>query len=131
MGANSARRRTWPTVARIALASVFAGIVLAGFSLATSRATAPGFERLAIFFVSGVLYAAVLVPLAVRLPPRRVIRLTSLFVTLYVTGTLTDLIEAYFFTSLLTPVTLVAALVIGLLPAVAISLIVALLVPTT
>jgi hypothetical protein len=105
--------------------------VLAAFGLATNRAAAPGYERLAISFVSGVLYAAVLAPLAMRLPARRVVRLTSLFVTLYVTGTLTDLIEAFFFTSLLTPVTLVAALVIGLLPALAVSLIVALLVPTT
>jgi hypothetical protein len=116
---------------RIGVAALLGGLVLAAFSLAINRAAAPDFQRIAISFVSGVLYIGVLTPLATRLPPRRVIRLTSLFVTLYVTGTLTDLIEAYFFTALLTPVTLVAALLIGLLPALAVSLVVAVLVPTT
>ena len=130
---SSTPRANWATIARIVLATILAGILMVAFNLATSgnRSSALNAERLSISFVSGVLYGAVLMPLAMRLPPRRMIRVTSLFVTLYITGTLTDLIEAYFFTSLLTPGTLVAALVIGLLPALAVSLIVALLVSTT
>src|SRR5262249_34677052 len=49
-------------------------------------------------------------------------------VTLYVTGTLTDLLEAYFYTTELTPLSLAAALVFLALQALMVTLLVVLLV---
>jgi len=122
-----------PTRLRVVLAGLLAGAVLGIVRLLTAGtgpSGSPTLERLTISAVSGLLYGAVLAPLAMRLPPRRWVRLASLFVPLYVTGTLTDLIEAFFFTALLTPVSLVAALVIEAVPALLVALIVAALVPT-
>jgi hypothetical protein len=56
------------------------------------------------------------------------LRLGVVFLTLYVTGTLTDLLEAYFYTTVLTPFSLAAALVFLALPALAIALLVVLVV---
>jgi hypothetical protein len=118
---------------RLMLAALLSGAIVAGFDLLVagggqSTSTTP--EHLMVGFVSGLLYAVVLTPLAMRLPPRRWVRLASLFVPLYVTGMLTDLIEGYVFTTLLTPTSLVAGLVIEVLPALAVAVVVALLVPT-
>jgi hypothetical protein len=81
-----------------------------------------------ISLASGLLYVAILAPLALRLTTGLWPRLGAVFLTLYVTGTLTDLIEAYFYTTVLTPFSLAAALLFLALPALLIALLVVLVV---
>jgi hypothetical protein len=101
------------------------GVVTAGAANVGASTT----EHLIVTAVSGILYVAALTPLALRLPGTIPTRLAGIFVPLYVTGTLANLIEAYFFTMLLTPAGLGAALAFEAIPAVAVALIVAVLVP--
>jgi hypothetical protein len=67
--------------------------------------------------------------MARRLGSRRLPRFLALFVPLYLTGTVADLIEAYFYTTVLTPFTLVAALIFEALPLLVITGIIAGLIP--
>src|SRR5215831_1810442 len=118
---------TW---VRVSVAGLLAGAVLLLF-----RSFAPGdtattttASRVVISLASGLLYVAILAPLALRLTTGLWPRLGAVFLTLYVTGTLTDLLEAYFYTSVLTPFSLAAALVFLALPALVIALLVVLIV---
>src|SRR5262245_8447744 len=63
-----------PTRLRVVLAGLLAGAVLGSVRLLTAGngpPSSPMLERLTISVVSGLLYGAVLAPLAMRLPPRR------------------------------------------------------------
>jgi hypothetical protein len=60
---------------------------------------------------------------------RRFARFLGIFVPLYITGTLADLIEAYFYTALLTPVRLIAALIFEGLPILVITGLITWLIP--
>src|SRR5579872_361340 len=84
-----------------------------------------------IDFVSGVLYVVVLLPLALRIGGGWPRRLALVFITLYLTSAVTDLIEAYFFTTLLTPFTLLAALAVEAVPMLVIAVNVVGLVPAS
>lgn len=123
--------RIVPTLLRILAAGVVAGAVLAVFRVGSSAAepVSPLPARVAVSVLSGVLYVGVLAPLALMQTGGRLKRMATLFVTLYVTGAVTDLVEAYFYTTLLTPVTLVAALVVEAIPDLVIVAIVAALLP--
>ncbi len=114
-------------LARVLGACSLGALAMTVFSLATSggsASAAPLPERVVVSVAAGILYVAVLAPLALRLHCPWPRRLAKVFVTLYVTGTLTDLVEAYFFTTLLSPSTLIAALIFEAVPALVIALIV-------
>jgi hypothetical protein len=74
-------------------------------------------------------YVAVMAPLARQAFYRRFPRFLAIFVPLYITGVLTDMIEAYFYTTLLTPFSLIAALIIEGLPLLLITGIITWLIP--
>ncbi|GHO97894.1 hypothetical protein KSF_079420 [Reticulibacter mediterranei] len=86
-------------------------------------------QNIAIRVISGIFYVAVMTPLARRTAYRRFPRFLAIFVPLYITGTLTDLIEAYFYTTLLTPFSLAAALIIEGIPLLLIAGIITWLIP--
>ena len=94
---------------------------------AASAGSAPGV--IALNFVSGALYVAVLSPLAGRVPGAFPRRLGLIFATLYITGALTDLVEAYFFTTAFSPFTLAAALLLEAAPMLMIAVVVVVLIP--
>jgi hypothetical protein len=131
-----ARTRDLTTMSLIA--RVIAGGVLAAVVLTVFARLAPGgnpstifsTQNIAIRLVSGILYVAIMTPLARRLCSRRLPRFLAIFVPLYLTGPLADLIEAYFYTTRLTPFTLVAALILEGLPLLVITGIIAGLIPT-
>ena len=121
-------------IVRVGIAGVLAGAVMAAIGLATAgsaRSTSPLAERVATSLLSGVLFAVVLAPLAVHVSGSRWRRLATIFVPLYVTGTLADLVEASVFTALLTPVSLVAALVLQAVPALIVALLITLCLPAS
>jgi hypothetical protein len=130
------RTRDLTTVSLVA--RVIGGGVLAAVVLTVFARLAPGGNpstlfsppNIAIRLVSGILYVAIMTPLARRLGSRRLPRFLAIFVPLYLTGTVADLIEAYFYTSLLTPFSLVAALIFEGLPLLVIAGIIAGLIPT-
>lgn len=80
--------------------------------------------------VSGVLYVGIMIPLARRVPGP-FSRFLAIFVPLYITGTLADLVEAYFYTTLLTPAKLVGGLIVEAFPLIVIAAIIAWLFPAT
>lgn len=117
---------------RVILGGLLAAVVLTafGFLLSASKPSvvlSP--SNLLIKVISGLLYVGVMVPLARRVFYRRFPRFLAIFVPLYITGTLTDMVEAYFYTSLLTPVSLVAALIMESIPLLLITGIIAWLIP--
>jgi hypothetical protein len=117
---------------RVLSGGVLAAVALTAFgSLLSSGGIAAAFsaQRLAVQLVSGVLYVAVMTPLARRVAYRPVARLLMIFAPLYVTGTLTDLIEASFYTSLLPPGKLLAALIIEGAPILVITAIIVVAIP--
>jgi hypothetical protein len=117
---------------RVMLGGLLSAVVLTAFALLLSSSKPSGtlsVPNLLIRVVSGVLYVAVMTPLARRVFYRRFPRFLAIFVPLYITGTLTDLVEAYFYTSLLTPFSLIAALIIEGLPLLLITGIIAWLIP--
>src|ERR1051326_5498264 len=104
---------------RILLGGILSAAVLTLFSgLLSSKtgASTLSLPTLAVNLLSGLLYVAVMAPLARRVSYRRFPRFLAVFVPLYLTGTLADLVEAYFYTTALTPVSLVAALIIEGIP---------------
>ncbi len=118
---------------RVLLGGLLAALVLTPFSLLSASSNSPGTlalpNQLLVNVASGVLYVAVMAPLARRIFYRRIPRFFAIFVPLYVTGVLTDMLEAYFYTSLLTPFTLLAALILQALPLLLITGIIAWLIP--
>jgi hypothetical protein len=118
---------------RVLLAGLLAAVVLLalGFVLSSHRNAVLSPENIVIQIVSGLLYVIALTPLARRLFTRRFARFVAIFVPLYVTGTFTDLVEAYFYTTVLTPFKLVAALIVGAIPLLFITGIIAWLVPAS
>jgi hypothetical protein len=119
-------------IVRVLIGGVLSAGVLIAFALLTSSrkpSIALSEQKLIISFVSGVCYVAVMTPLARRVFYRPFPRFLAIFVPLYITGTLTDLVEAYFYTTLLTPFSLIAALLIEGLPLLLIAGIVAWLIP--
>ena len=112
---------------------VLTAAVLTAFAFLLSKgnpsATLSG-QNIAIRVVSGIFYVAIMTPLARRLCYRRLARFLAIFLPLYLTGTLADLIEAYFYTTQLTPFTLVAALIFEGLPLLVIAGIISWLIPT-
>jgi hypothetical protein len=130
MHVNRDRQSAHGTWVRVSIAGLLASAVLLLFHAFApgGTGTSPTASTVAINLASGLLYVAVLAPLALRLTMGLWPRLGAVFLTLYVTGTLTDLLEAYFYTSVLTPFSLAAALVFLALPALVIALLVVLIV---
>lgn len=133
---NVAARRqeitTASLVLRVIIGGLLSAVALTAFAFLSSSGKSSqvlSVPNLGIRIVSGLLYVAVMAPLARRVFYRRFPRFLAIFVPLYITGTLTDLIEAYFYTSLLTPFSLVAALIIEGLPLLLITGIIAWLIP--
>ncbi len=123
---------TTSLIVRVLIGGVLSAIVLTAFAfLMSSSKPSVAFseQKLIISFVSGVFYVAIMTPLARRVFSRRFPRFLAIFVPLYITGTLTDLIEAYFYTTLLTPFSLIAALLIEGLPLLLITGIITWLIP--
>lgn len=123
---------TTSLIVRVIIGGVLAAVVLTAFSLLTSSGkTSATFteQNLIIRLVEGMFYVAIMTPLARRVFYRRFPRFLAIFVPLYITGTLTDLVEAYFYTTLLTPFSLIAALILEGLPLLLITGIIAWLVP--
>lgn len=117
---------------RIILGGLLSAVVLTTFALLLPSSKPSGMfsvPNLLIRGVSGVLYVIVMTPLARRVFYRRFPRFLAIFVPLYITGTLTDLVEAYFYTTLLTPVSLIVALIIEGLPLLLITGIIVWLIP--
>jgi hypothetical protein len=111
---------------------VVAAVVLAAFELLLSSGGAKAVlaaPNLLVLLVSGILYVAVMTPLARGVGYRPLARLLAIFVPLYVTGTLTDLLEAAVYTTLLTPATLLAALLFEALPILLITAIIVIAIP--
>jgi hypothetical protein len=130
--ARTRDRTTTSLIARVIAGGVLAAVVLTVFArLAPGGNPSTTFspQNVAIRLVSGILYVAIMSPLARRLCYRRLTRFLAIFVPLYLTGTVADLIEAYFYTTLLTPFTLVAALIFEGLPLLVITGIIAGLIP--
>jgi hypothetical protein len=130
MHVNRDQQSAHGTWVRVSIAGLLAGaVVLLFHSLAPGgTATSTTVSTLAISLASGLLYVAILAPLALRLTMGLWLRLGAVFLTLYVTGTLTDLLEAYFYTTVLTPFSLAAALAFLALLAILIALLVVLVV---
>lgn len=131
---DSSARRDLTTASlclRVILGGLLSAVVLTAFAFLSSSSISVtlSVQNLLIRVVSGVFYVAVMAPLARRVFYRRFPRFLAIFVPLYITGTLTDLIEAYFYTSLLTPFSLIAALIIEGLPLLLITGIIAWLIP--
>lgn len=123
---------TTSLILRVIIGGLLAAVVLTAFDLLLSSSKpsvvlSP--SNLLIRVISGLLYVGVMVPLARRVFYRRFPRFLAIFVPLYITGTLTDLVEAYFYTSLLTPVSLVAALIMESIPLLLITGIITWLIP--
>ena len=125
---------TTSLIIRILIGGLLAAAVLTAFDLLLSSSNVSvifSVQNITIRIISGLLYVVVMAPLARLTFSRRFTRFLAIFVPLYVTGTLTDLVEAYFYTTLLTPVSLIAALIIEGVPLVLITGIIAWLIPAT
>jgi len=125
---------TTSLIIRILIGGLLAAAVLTAFDLLLSSSNVSvifSVQNITIRIISGLLYVVVMAPLARLTFSRRFTRFLAIFVPLYVTGTLTDLVEAYFYTTLLTPVSLIAALIIEGLPLLLITGIIAWLIPAT
>lgn len=123
---------TLSLVARVIIGGLLSAVVLTASALLLSGrnlSTTFSAQNIVIRIVSGMFYVAIMTPLARRIFYRRFPRFLAIFVPLYITSTLTDLIEAYFYTSLFTPFSLVAALIIEGLPLLLITGIIAWLIP--
>lgn len=108
---------------RVLMGGIAVGVVLqifaAGLNLTLQGAV--------IHLISGILYIAVMTPLALTLHKRR---FWAIFLPLYLTGAATDLIEGYFYTTLLTPFKLVAAFIFEGLGFLIVTAIIVWLIPT-
>src|SRR5215469_10522488 len=92
--------------------------------------TKPSLNSIVIGAVTGAGFVLVLLPLARRLPYRMPVRITALFVPLYWIYSLSNLVEAYFITSI-SHIELVLGAVILIIPALIVSWLVAWLVPAS
>ncbi len=126
------------TIASLTIRIIIGGLLSAavltifGFLLSSGKsAPVTSVQNLVIKIVSGLSYVAVMAPLARRVSYHRLARFLAIFAPLYITGTLTDLVEAYFYTSVLTPVTLIAALIMEGLPILLITGIIVWLIPAS
>lgn len=127
-------RSTTSLIVRVVIGGLLSAIVLTAFAFLSSSnkpETILSVQRLIIRGISGLLYVVVMTPLARQAFYRRIPRFLAIFVPLYITGTLTDLIEAYFYTTLLTPFSLVAALIFEGVPLLLIAGIIVWLIPAT
>ncbi len=125
---------TTSLIIRILIGGLLAAAVLTAFDLLLSSSNVSvtfSVQNITIRIILGILYVVVMAPLARLTFSRRFTRFLAIFVPLYVTGTLTDLVEAYFYTTLLTPVSLIAALIIEGVPLLLITGIIAWLIPAT
>jgi hypothetical protein len=123
---------TLSLIARAILGGLLSAVLLTVFALLVSKGNPSATfsaQNIAIRLISGMIYVAIMIPLARRVAYRTLPRFLAMFVPLYVTGTLTDLIEAYFYTSLLKPFSLAVALIFEALPLLLITGIIAWLIP--
>ncbi len=121
-----------PLILRIIIGGLLSGVVLILFKSllsANQRSGSLSGQSVAVGMISGLLYVAIMAPLARQVRYRRLPRFLAIFIPLYVTGTLVDLVEAYFYTTLLTPVRLIAALILEGIPILLIAGIVVWLIP--
>ncbi|SFJ76148.1 hypothetical protein SAMN02799624_05827 [Paenibacillus sp. UNC496MF] len=133
---NPARQKEIPRIHLIIRglvgALLVAGVLTAFSALLTSNAGLKTFsiQNITIQVLSGVLYVGIMFPLA-RQVTGPFSRFLAIFVPLYVTGALADLVEAYFYTTLLTLAKLFGALIIEAFPLTIIACIIAWLFPAT
>lgn len=119
---------------RVIIGGLLSAMVLTvfGFLLSSGGAASElSMQNLLVRVVSGLVYLAVMTPLARRVSYRGFPRFLAIFVPLYITGTLADLVEAYFYTTLLTPFRLIAALIVEGLPILLITGIITWLIPAS
>ncbi len=121
-------------VIRVLAGGLLAGVVLATFQSLLSSKLPSGtltIQRILVGLISGLLYMAVMAPLARRVRDRPLVRFLAIFLPIYITGTLADLVEAYFYTTLLSSFGLIAALVVEGIPILLVSAIIAWLIPAS
>jgi len=131
---HRAEGATTALILRVIIGGLLSGVVLTifdSFLSSNQRSGELSIQGVIIGMISGVFYVAILAPLARRVPYRRLPRFLAIFLPLYITGTLADLVEAYFYTTLLTPFRLIAALVLEGFPIVVVSSIIAWLIPVS
>lgn len=109
----------------LVVAIVYAVLFLALELVSGSR---PSVQTVVVGLVTGAGFALVLLPLARRLPYRMRTRVLALFVPLYWINSLSNLVEAYFITSI-SHTTLILGAVFLIVPAVLVSWLVARLFP--
>ena len=109
----------------LAIAIVYA-VLSVGFNLLSG--TRPSVQGVVVGLVTGAGFALVLLPLARRLPYRMRTRIIALFVPLYWIFSLSNLVEAYFYTTL-SHASLAAGAVFLAIPSLAVSAMVAWLFP--
>ncbi len=129
-----AKKGTLDLAGRVLIGGSLAGGVLTAFHWllsATSKSGSLSIQSIWIELISGVLYVAVMTPLARRVHAPPLARFLAIFLPLYITGTLADLVEAYFYTTLLSLFSLIAALVLEGIPIILVSVIIAWLIPAT
>ncbi|MFC5451588.1 hypothetical protein [Paenibacillus aestuarii] len=124
---------TTTLIIRVLIGGLTAAVVLTALNLLTTRsiATTLSAQNIIVRIISGVLYVGIMAPLARQTFSRALSRFLAIFLALYITGALTDLVEAYYYTTLLTPVSLIAALIFQAIPLLIISGIICWLIPTT
>jgi len=122
---------TLSLIARVIIGGGVSAVILIAFSflLAGKSSTPFSLQSIPIRIVSGIFYVTIMTPLARRVWYRRLPRFLAIFVPLYITGSVTDLIEAYFYSSVLTPLSLIAALIINALPLLLITGVITWLIP--
>jgi hypothetical protein len=126
MTETSGARGAIDIVWRVAVVAVVYAVLFLGFDLLSgSRLTVAG---VVIGLVTGAGFALVLLPLARRLPYRMRTRVIALFLPLYWIFTLSNLVEAYFFTTI-SHVSLTIGAVFLAIPCLAVSLAIAWLFP--
>ncbi len=121
-------------ILRIIIGGLLSGAVLIGFHTLLSnnqRSSGLSAQSIIVGVISGLLYVAIMAPLARQASYRPFPRFLAIFIPLYITGTLTDLIEAYFYTTLLTPFRLIAALILEGIPILVIAGIIVWLIPAS
>ena len=121
-------------IARVIGGGILAALVLTAFSFLLSSSGGAAIslvQRLIVQVVSGILYVAVMALLARRVGYPTLPRFLAIFVPLYITGTLADLVEASFYSTLLTPGKLLAALIIEAMPILLITGIIVWMIPAS
>jgi hypothetical protein len=103
--------------ARVLLVAIGFTIIslLIGLLAGSKPTLSPAYlQKVLYYLVDGAVSTLVLLPLARRLPYRRRVRILALFVPLFWTATMADIVEAYFFTTYSPFALTIGAIIVGL-----------------